>query len=500
MRGTFKGEFFSIPGASKSYRGTGGERVDSFPRAAGSQSSLLCAELHCIRAGVHLSLWGRAWRRRIAVVVAALIFVALVNTTAVLIRATDPNAPNPWKSVWSPKVFPFSEPNVSTSTTSSMITVGFDMPTFNFRNVKLDRSRRYRIFEDVVTAEDQESTAKSLVCLATLSSLDRLIGLLDIAHNWDGPVSVAVSIRSTAELQALRQFIRVLGICSDAVRLNFAFHFLLPVNGSRIDLHAKDIAARSSETSSCVDQLKALLPSPPPPPLKTTRAFDLIKLLFPQNHLRNIARDGCERMGAKYFFLTDIDIVPKPALASQLNEFLHERKPRREVFVVPTYEMPEHADMPQSKADLLKMVRAGFARPFHKVVFIHNQYATNHDLWERLAKKTPDQLKIAYKVTNYEFFYEPFYVAPFSVPRHDERFIGYGFTRNTQVYEMHLANFEFQVLDEAFAVHRGIQTRKSRGFWREKQNVQNRRLFLQFKKDMVARHGNRNITIIGGPP
>lgn len=202
---------------------------------------------------------------------------------------------------------------------------------------RLDRSRRYRIFEDVVVAEDQESTSRSLVCLATLSSLDRLIGLLDIAQYWDGPVSVAVSVRSTKELQSLRQFIRILAICSDAVRLNFAFHFVLPVNDSRIDLHAGEIDTKSSEATSCLNQLKRILPGPPPPPLKTTRPLDLVRLLFPQNHLRNVARDGCERMGAKFFFLTDIDIVPKPALASQLNEFLRNRRSNNEVFVVPTY-------------------------------------------------------------------------------------------------------------------------------------------------------------------
>ena len=40
---------------------------------------------------------------------------------------------------------------------------------------------------------------------------------------------------------------------------------------------------------------------------------------------------------------------------------------------------------------------------------------------------------VSHNVTNYEFFYEPFYVSLDSVPRYDERFVGYGFTRNTQV-------------------------------------------------------------------
>lgn len=49
--------------------------------------------------------------------------------------------------------------------------------------------------------------------------------------------------------------------------------------------------------------------------------------------------------------------------------------------------------------------------------------------------QSPQQMNvfISHKVTNYEFLYEPFYVAYDSVPPHDERFIGYGFTRNSQV-------------------------------------------------------------------
>lgn len=43
---------------------------------------------------------------------------------------------------------------------------------------------------------------------------------------------------------------------------------------------------------------------------------------------------------------------------------------------------------------------------------------------------------ISHDVTNFEFLYEPFYVAKDIVPAHDERFMGYGYTRNTQVFLM----------------------------------------------------------------
>lgn len=43
---------------------------------------------------------------------------------------------------------------------------------------------------------------------------------------------------------------------------------------------------------------------------------------------------------------------------------------------------------------------------------------------------------ISHNVTNFEFLYEPFYVAKDIVPPHDERFMGYGYTRNTQVHDI----------------------------------------------------------------
>ena len=53
------------------------------------------------------------------------------------------------------------------------------------------------------------------------------------------------------------------------------------------------------------------------------------------------------------------------------------------------------------------------------------------------GQKTPllDPL-IQSKVTNYLFKYEPLYVARAETPVFDERFIGFGMTRNTQVQQV----------------------------------------------------------------
>lgn len=54
------------------------------------------------------------------------------------------------------------------------------------------------------------------------------------------------------------------------------------------------------------------------------------------------------------------------------------------------------------------------------------------DRWQSTVTDGPE-VHISHPVTNFEFLYEPFYVAPDTVPPHDERFLGYGYTRNSQV-------------------------------------------------------------------
>lgn len=60
-------------------------------------------------------------------------------------------------------------------------------------------------------------------------------------------------------------------------------------------------------------------------------------------------------------------------------------------------------------------------------------YCDLHLRWQATAGREGEAVHVNHNVTNFEFLYEPFYVAPDTVPAHDERFIGYGYTRNTQV-------------------------------------------------------------------
>jgi N-acetyllactosaminide beta-1,3-N-acetylglucosaminyltransferase len=57
-----------------------------------------------------------------------------------------------------------------------------------------------------------------------------------------------------------------------------------------------------------------------------------------------------------------------------------------------------------------------------------------------------------------------------------------------QVYEMFVAGYQFQVLSPIFTCHWGLQNKKGRPSWRERQNSMNRRHFETFKSEVFARY------------
>ena len=53
---------------------------------------------------------------------------------------------------------------------------------------------------------------------------------------------------------------------------------------------------------------------------------------------------------------------------------------------------------------------------------------------------------------------------------------------------MFVAGYQFQVLTPLFTVHWGLQNKKSRPAWRERQNNVNRKYFEVFKREVFARY------------
>jgi len=59
--------------------------------------------------------------------------------------------------------------------------------------------------------------------------------------------------------------------------------------------------------------------------------------------------------------------------------------------------------------------------------------------WENNTEDVTDAVHVNHNVTKCRLGYEPFYVARAFTPDYDERFIGYGWTRNTQVHYFYVS-------------------------------------------------------------
>ncbi|KAK2717950.1 beta-1,4-glucuronyltransferase 1-like isoform X2 [Artemia franciscana] len=346
---------------------------------------------------------------------------------------------------------------------------------------RLDQNRQHIIFDSLFVGDNfWQLSQEKIVCLATLSTPDKLHWLPQVVTHWGGLVSLAIYLKDSEE-QLFKSYLNYLYVCHSEIMANVSVHLIKPL------VRHGDIYSRvSSYLSSEPPIIQCSNPTTVMKAFMKFRAKTVANKGVPQNHMRNVARKGC---GTSYVITSDIDVIPSKNAEGQLETFL-KRKESREcikcVFVLPTFELDDQAIFPKSKSELLTLESKGRARPFHEKVFIHNQYATNFSRWR--SSNTTNDIVISHPVTDFEFFYEPFYVSLDVVPPHDERFIGYGFTRNTQVYEMFLSGWKFYVLSPIFLIHWGLQRRSTRPGWRENENTKNRILFTNFKRELIARY------------
>ncbi|XP_030761960.1 beta-1,4-glucuronyltransferase 1 isoform X2 [Sitophilus oryzae] len=345
-----------------------------------------------------------------------------------------------------------------------------------------DNKLMYRLYDNIIVGEKYTQLTKAYkTCLAAQTSLEKIASLIESSLYWGGPISVATFAATEKELNLLLLYILYLRKCNLKIREKVNFHLAMIEDKRPKKFFIDEERLQKLECDNPMGVLNHLLRESNKIRVNHWR----YKLPYPQNLVRNLARKNCH---GKYVFLTDVDIIPSRDMAEKLNQFLDTQKcDGKCAYVVPTYELDERVLFPPNKTDLIRMANKGLARPFHHKVFIYNQYATNFTRWQ--SYKDPDEkIRISHRVTNFEFLYEPFYIAIDTVPPHDERFVGYGYTRNSQVYEMYVAGYEFFVLSPIFTCHWGLQVKRTRPPWREHQNNQNRKQFDSFKKEIFARY------------
>ncbi|XP_046389794.1 beta-1,4-glucuronyltransferase 1-like isoform X1 [Ischnura elegans] len=364
----------------------------------------------------------------------------------------------------------------------------------------LDTSGRYKVLPFAVVGEDWANVTLHPVCLATHASLGAVSDLLETLNSWAGPASVTV-FDSDPSLEGAARFLRLIKQCGPRAFPLVSFHVIGPVGVERWRWTNSSVPSHwwlggtedwvGAGDDWCRGETRGRQ-------VKAEKQQVKNETVYPQNLARNTALRSC---GSPWVLTVDADMVPPPSLRRRLGDFLQRHTGEaegRRAYVVPTYEVMRLNGStglpPDTKADLLKLKKEKKARPFHIKIFKPNQGASNLVKWE--ARKAAngsgeEEISVAYSVGHFPFWYEPVYVVrPTSgdLPPFDERFVGFGMTRNTQAYEMVLRGYTFEVLDNAFLVHWGFQEFKQRPKWRTKQVQRNYQFFKKWLLEKAAQY------------
>ncbi|KAF4517163.1 hypothetical protein B566_EDAN006462, partial [Ephemera danica] len=308
--------------------------------------------------------------------------------------------PQPRETLCTPEFLPTPVQEISDNSSQLQL---------NLHLGRWDSRRLYRFFDwAVVGSRYVQLSEHYSVCLATQSSLDRLFSLVQVAHQWAGPISASIFISSPDELKIIKLYMKFLIRCYSPVRERVSFHIAIPKDYPSFTAESGLSAGLESERLECIKpeaSLRMLLRHRRPEAMRWR-----VKLPYPQNHMRNLARRNCQ---TPHVFVTDVDVVPSSKLAEGLDLFLRtQRCVEQCAYVIPTYELDERVRFPQNKSELVRLAKKGLARPFHHKVFIYNQFATNFSRWQSEPEVAGEAVHISHNVTNFEFLYEPFYVAP----------------------------------------------------------------------------------------
>jgi glycosyltransferase-like protein LARGE len=247
------------------------------------------------------------------------------------------------------------------------------------------------------------------ITLSTQLSVSKLPRLVQLLDRWRGPISCAVHLPDTASIVALNDFWNTQ---DKLFRTLITFHVMLE---------------------------------------RSTEYYE-----YPINRMRNLA---LKNIDTDFFFLCDADFMPRQDALYHLLRFLSKHTNAKETFqklyVLPAFEVfgdgnstvKSLKQVPETKAQLRKMVKSKKVKPFHMDYFEAGHGPTNYKKWFTCPKDG------SYAV-EYRWRYEPHVVGvKYGIPAFNEQIRSFGYNKASWVAEAHSMGYQFEVLCDHFVVH-----------------------------------------------
>ncbi|XP_034234070.1 beta-1,4-glucuronyltransferase 1 [Thrips palmi] len=313
----------------------------------------------------------------------------------------------------------------------------------------------YWVLYNYVTASETFHCWESITYTthADYTFLDNLSPMLE---RWRGPVSLAMYAPGTDFAPTLEAIKYARDCGSPLVSKLVTFHVFF---GAR---HVPRMVPRPD---------RAVLPPANcsrPAPWSNVTASSLYKaqksLLYPVNVGRNIAREAAV---THYLLASDIELYPSPGVIPDFLEMVRRQdkplaRPNPKVFPLPIFELEAGAVLPANKRELVTMLKNGTAIPFHKKVCPGCHNVPKSKEWVLAPESSGLHVFHIGKRLGYFVHWEPIFIGTHRDPLYDERLSWEGKSdKMTQGYALCVLNYDFQILDNAFLVHKpGIKTLK----------------------------------------
>ncbi|KAF6763054.1 glycosyl-transferase for dystroglycan-domain-containing protein [Ephemerocybe angulata] len=203
------------------------------------------------------------------------------------------------------------------------------------------------------------------------------------------------------------------------------------------------------------------------------------------NTWRNIARLFAR---TDYILMLDVDFYLCTDFRASLNKnpwIKRQLESGMAAMVIPAFEFTgfeegkDPSNFPETKKDLLKLVKRG------RIDMFHAGWKPGHNStdYPRFYSASPGEI---YQVKEYQSAYEPYVILKKNGPPWcEERFVGYGGNKAACLFEMYLAGVTYYVLSDHFLIHQNHLYEETA---RRTERKYNRKIYAGFKEEVCFRY------------
>ncbi|XP_053692553.1 beta-1,4-glucuronyltransferase 1-like [Sabethes cyaneus] len=339
---------------------------------------------------------------------------------------------------------------------------------------RIEQRGKYWVLENILTPSEMQigirQPRRPVQCYETITYtthgdyrfLDNIVPLLE---RWDGPLSLALYAPGH-EIERAIDGLRWLMFCHRqsylveewlSVHLYFDSDRMppMPIQYYRDRVYQPIDDCPRPYFEDPVD--------PTQPSLRQAGYNDSSDHIYPVNVGRNIAREAAT---THFVLASDIELYPNPDFIEMFLQMIAQSAywhtlAEPSVYVLPIFEVPETATVPEKKFELLQMLNEGEAIKFHEKICERCHTVPGYESWLKVIKQDDTMGIVASASRTGPFaLWEPIFVGTKREPLYDERLSWEGkFDKMSQGYIMCVQDYKFYVLDNGFLVHKpGIKS------------------------------------------